>query len=165
MKVILKQTVAKLGKSGQVVTVADGYARNYLFPRQLAVLADKKQIEALQRIEARVAAKSAETKAAAETLAETLRGKTVKIEAKVGRDGTKLFGAITSQDVADAVKAQLGTAIEKKDIALHDAIKRLGRYTVVLDLHRDVDAEITVHVFDPANVQPEPETVEELVEA
>lgn len=157
MKVILNQTVAKLGKAGQVVSVADGYARNYLFPRGLATVADKKQIEALQKREARSAAKLAETKAQAEQLKEKLNGQTVKIEGKVGRDAGKLFGAITSQDIADAIASQLGTTLEKKQVALHDPIKRLGRFPIMLDLHREVDAEVTVHVFDPANPEVEAE--------
>lgn len=149
MKVILNQTVAKLGKTGQVVTVADGYARNYLFPKGLAVLADKNQIRAMEKREERLAAQLAATKAEAEKLAEKLNDQWVKIEGKVGADRGKLFGAITSQDIADAVAKQLGATLEKKQIALHDPIKRLGKFPIVLDLHRDVDAQIMVHIFDP----------------
>lgn len=149
MKVILNQTVPKVGKAGTVVTVADGYARNFLFPRGLAILAEKRQVEALEKRHARVAAKSADAKAAAEALKAKVDGSTVKIPGQVGRDGGKLFGAITSQDVADAVKSQLGLDIDKKNIAIVEPFKRLGSFPVELDLHREVDAKITVVVFDP----------------
>jgi large subunit ribosomal protein L9 len=140
MKVILNQTVPKLGKEGQVVNVADGYARNYLFPRGLAVYADRAQLHALERRLQRLEAKEAGTVAAAEALKEKLDGKSVRIEGKVGKDTGKLFGAITSQNVVDAVKEQLGPAIDKKNVALVEPIKRLGKHEVHLDLHRQVDA-------------------------
>ena len=158
MKVILIQTVAKLGKAGQVVTVKDGYARNFLFPRGLATLAEKRQIAALERRHAKSASKMAETKAGAETVKEKLDGKVVKIQGKVGADMGKLFGAVTAQNVADAVKDQLGMEVEKRQVALHEPIKRLGKHAVMIDLHRDVDAWITVHVFDPEHPEVEEAT-------
>ncbi|AIE83906.1 50S ribosomal protein L9 [Fimbriimonas ginsengisoli] len=150
MKVILNQTVPKVGKEGTVVNVADGFARNYLFPRGLAIVADKKQIQALGKRNERVAAKTAGEKAAAEGVREKLNGQTVRIPGQVGAGQGKLFGAITSQDVADAVKKQLGVDVEKKKIALIEPIKRLGNHPVEIDLHREVDAKITVEVYDPA---------------
>lgn len=172
MKVILNQTVPKVGKEGTVVTVADGFARNYLFPRGLAILANKKQVEVLDRRNTRIAERTAGQKSAAEALKEQINGKTVRIEGKVGKDTAKLFGAITSQDVVDAIKAQLGITVEKKQVALIEPIKRLGQHEVELDLHREVDAKITVDVFDPnaivAAPAPEAESAEdegELVEA
>lgn len=151
MKVILNETVAKLGKAGQVVTVADGYARNFLFPRKLAVLAEKNQLKVLERRTARAAAKVEETKAAAEALKEKLDGKLIRIGGKVGREQGKLFGAITSQDIADEIKKALGVDLEKRAIALHNPLKRLGRHEILLDLHRDVDAHLSVVIFDPEN--------------
>lgn len=150
MKIILKETVPNLGKSGQVVSVKDGYARNYLFPKGLATVAERNQIAALEKLHARNAAKQAENKAAAESLKEKLDGQTVKIEGKVGRDHGKLFGAITSQDIVDAVKGTLKVDLEKKQVVLHDPIKRLGRTKVLVDLHREVDAHVTVHVWNAA---------------
>lgn len=170
MKVILNQTVPKLGKEGQVVTVANGYARNFLFPRGLAIVADRNQLAALEKRNARLAAKVAGTAAAAVAQGEKLQGKSVRIEGKVGQDAGKLFGAITAQDIADAVKAQLGEDIERKRIGLVTPIKRLGDYPIVLDLHPDVDVTVNVVVFDPnakVEVAPEPEpepAVEEVVE-
>ncbi len=149
MKIILLKTVPKVGKEGTVINVADGFARNYLFPRKLAIVADKNQIAALEKKHARTAAKSADEKASAEALREKLNGQAVRIPAQVGAAQGKLFGAITAQAVADAVKSQLGTSIERRQVALIDPIKRLGNFQVGLDLHREVDAVITVQVFDP----------------
>jgi large subunit ribosomal protein L9 len=169
MKVILNQTVPKVGKEGAVVNVADGYARNYLFPRGLAVLADKNQITALERRQAKVAEKTAGQKSSAESLKELLDGKTVRIEGKVGKDTGKLFGAITSQDVVDLIKSQLGQTIDKKQFALIEPIKRLGVHDVELDLHPQVDAHLKVEVYDPNAVVETPAEPEapaaELVEA
>ncbi len=150
MKVILNQTVPKLGKALSVVNVADGYARNYLFPRGLAIVADKKQIISLERRLSRIAAKTAGEKAAAEALREQLNGKVVRIAAQVGAAQGKLFGSITSADVADAIKAQLGHTVEKKNVALIEPIKKLGFHDVEVDLHHSVDAHIKVEVYDPA---------------
>jgi large subunit ribosomal protein L9 len=149
MKVILNQTVPKVGKQGQIVTVKDGFARNYLFPRGLAILADKSQIEGLNKRMAKVAEREAGTVAEAQALREKIHGQAIRIEGKVGAAAGKLFGAITSQDVADAVAAQLGVKLEKKQVALIEPIKRLGSHKVELDLHRQVDATISVEVFDP----------------
>lgn len=149
MKVILNQAVPKVGKEGQVVNVADGFARNFLFPRGLAVLADRGQLKALELKKARTAARMAEGLAAAKELGEKLHGQTIRLEGKVGKDSSKLFGAITSQDIADALKSQLGQDVERKRIALVQPIKRLGVFDVMLDLHPEVDATIKVDVFDP----------------
>src|SRR5688572_20021230 len=149
MKVILNQTVPKVGKQGSVVNVADGFARNFLFPRGLAIVADKNQLNVLEKRMARLDAKTADERVAAEGIRDQLHGKTVRIEGKVGKDTGKLFGAVTSQDVVDAIKAQLGTSLDKKQIAMIEAIKRLGTHQVELDLHRTVDAIVNVVVFDP----------------
>jgi large subunit ribosomal protein L9 len=167
MKVILNQTVPKVGKAGTVVTVADGFARNYLFPRKLAILADKKQVEALGKRNERIATLTAGEKAAAEALREKLNGGEVRLPGKVGKDTSKLFGAITSQDIVDAIKAKFSVALDKKQVALIDPIKKLGTHHVELDLHLQVSADILVTVFDPnAPVEKVAEPAEEeLVEA
>jgi large subunit ribosomal protein L9 len=148
MKIILNQTVPKVGKEGTVVNVADGFARNYLFPRGLAVVATKQQIQALEKRNARIAERTAGQKSAAETLRDSLNGKTVRIPGEVGSQG-KLFGAITNANVVEAIQQQLGATLDRKQVALIEPIKRLGDHTVELDLHREVDAKITVTVFDP----------------
>ena len=150
MKVILNQTVPKVGKEGQVVNVADGFARNYLFPRGLAIYAEKNQMKAHDRRMEKVVAKEAGTSSAAEQLKEKLDGQSIRIEGKVGKETGKLFGAVTSQNIADAVKDQLKIGIEKRNVALIEPIKRLGHHKVHIDLHRQVDAFITVTVFDPS---------------
>ncbi|MCW5935737.1 MAG: 50S ribosomal protein L9 [Fimbriimonadaceae bacterium] len=149
MKVILKQSVPKVGKEGQVVNVKDGFARNYLFPRGIAIVADKAQMGVLDRRNARLEAKLAETKSDAEKLRDVLHGKVLEIEGQVAKGSTKLFGAITSQDIADAIKANFGVDFEKKVVLLAQPIKQLGNHTVDLDVHRLVDIRMTVHVFDP----------------
>jgi large subunit ribosomal protein L9 len=151
MKVILNQTVPKVGKAGTVVNVADGFARNYLFPRGLAVVADKAQIASLQKRNDRLAAKTAAQKADAEALKAKLDGQSVRVEAKVGADNVRLIGAVTSQNITDAINSAFGVALDKKQVALHDPIKRLGTTVVELDLHMSVDAKISVTVFDPAH--------------
>jgi large subunit ribosomal protein L9 len=161
MKVILNQTVPKVGKAGTVVSVADGFARNYLFPRGLAIVADRKQIDALEKRNARVAAKTAEQKSSAEGVRGKLNGQTVRIEGQVGKGQNKLFGAITSQDVVDAIKAQLGVEVDRKNVALIEPIKRLGKHEVEIDLHREVDAKVIVDVFDPTAPVEAPEPVAE----
>ncbi len=165
MKVILNQTVPKVGKAGTVVVVADGFARNYLFPRKLAIVADRNQVAALDKRNARMAEKLGAVKSDAETLKAKLDGQVVKMETKVGADGVRLNGAITSQNIADAIKAQLGVTLEKRQVALHDPIKRLGTFSVELDLHAHVDAHISVEVFDPALIPVVEEDEEEAVTA
>lgn len=166
MKVILKQTVPKVGKEGAIVQVADGFARNYLFPRSLAILADKTQIQAQAKRNERLAAKVADQKSQAEDLRAKLNGASVSIDAKVGAGQNKLFGAITNADIAEAVSAQLGISIDKKHVALIDPIKKLGSYEIELDLHREVEAKIHVNVVDPnAPVVVAPVVTEETAEA
>jgi large subunit ribosomal protein L9 len=146
MKVILNQTVPKLGKQGQVVTVADGFARNFLFPKRLARIADKSGMAELERAQQKLAADMEKTKGNAEKLAGKLTGGVIRLVGSTAKGSTKLFGAITSQDIADAVKKELGVEVEKRAVALMHPIKRLGVYDVMIDLHRDVDATIKVEV-------------------
>lgn len=170
MKVILNQTVPKVGKQGTIVTVADGFARNYLFPRGLAIVADRNQVKALDIRNSRLAAKSADAKASAEVLKEKIDGGTVRVPGQVGKDQGKLFGAITSQNVADAIRKQLGVEVDKRNVALIEPIKRLGVFVVEIDLHREVDAKVSVEVYDPNAVVETPaaepaDSAPELVEA
>lgn len=158
MRVILNQTVPKVGKQDEIVNVADGFARNYLFPRGLAVLADRGQVRALEQRLKRLEAKSAALLADAEALKSKIDGKTVRIPGKVGGDGMRLFGAVTPADVEQAIQTQLGATIDRKKIGVVEPIKRLGEFAVPVSLHRDVDATVTVVVFDPA--QPEAPAVD-----
>jgi large subunit ribosomal protein L9 len=148
MKVILNQTVPKLGKEGQVVNVADGFARNFLFPKQLARMADKANIALLEREKARQEEQAEKSKGAAEKLAGKLSGATVRITATTAKGSYKLFGAVTSSDIAEAIKNSLKIEVDKRNVALLHPIKRLGVYDVMIDLHREVDANIKVEVAD-----------------
>lgn len=149
MKVILMQAVPKLGKAGQVVNVKQGYARNFLFPQGMATVADRTQLQVLERRNAKIQKDLDATKAAAEALAERINGKHLKFEAKAGADRARLFGAVTSQDIADLIKKELGETVEKKDVLLLRPIKRLGTYDIELDVHRNVDIALKLEVFDP----------------
>jgi len=149
MRVILNQMVPKLGKEGQIVKVANGYARNYLFPRGLAVVASKGQLSALEKKLARMEAKIAASKASAEELKAKINGFEMKIVGKVAKDSTKLFGAVTAQDITDEINKAFSLNLEKKQIGLLEPIKKLGIYNIQVDLHRDVDAFVTVNVYDP----------------
>lgn len=145
MKVIMQQDVAKVGREGDVITVADGFFRNYLFPRSLAVAATASSVRVIERRRAVEEKKADELKAQAERDAETLNEKTVTVVAKVG-SSDRLYGSITADDIAVAVQSSLGVAIDKRKIQMTDQIKSLGTYTVGLKLHRDITVPVTVEV-------------------
>ena len=145
MLVLLKQDVKGTGKAGDIVKVSDGYARNMLFPRGLAVEATEGNIRAAERQKEHQAQKAAEDKEAAIALAESLKEKTLTIKAKAG-DAGRLFGAITSKDIADAATEQLGIEIDKKKIELEAPIKVIGEYSAVLKLYQEVKGELKINV-------------------
>jgi large subunit ribosomal protein L9 len=144
MKVILREDVEKLGKAGDIVKVADGYGRNFLIPRQLAVLANVRNLKTLEHdkrvIEARVK-KSLKT---AESLASKLSAVSLTISAKAGEEG-KLFGAITSRDIAEALE-KAGVPVDRKLVLLPDPIKHLGDYKVKVKAGGDFLPEVPVSV-------------------
>lgn len=148
MKVILKQTIAKVGKEGQVVQVADGFARNFLFPRGLAVLADKSSIALLEKQKEKLATQLENTLASAKEVAEKIDGKTIRITGKTAKGSIKLFGAVTTADIVDSIKEHLNVEIERKNVALLHPIKRIGVHDILIDLHRDVDAIVKLEVTD-----------------
>lgn len=148
MKVVLKQMVPKLGKEGQVVNVADGYARNFLFPRGLAALAHKGELTRLERLQKKIESDLEKTRLSAGELGEKLNGLTVRVTGNTAKGQTKLFGAITSTDISNAIKETIGLEIDRHKIVLLHPIKRIGVYEVAVDLHRDVDAVIKVEVAD-----------------
>ena len=146
MKVILAADVEKLGHKGDVVTVADGYARNFLVPKGLALTASKgalKQAEQMRR------AREEETKKAKEAAAAkvaTLGASPVYISARAGEEG-KLFGSVTNSDVARAIVEQLGEEVDRRQIRLEDPIRTLGSHQVEIHLHEEVNALVTVEVI------------------
>ena len=147
MKVVLLQDVKDLGKKEQLVNVSDGYARNYLFPKKLAVEATSGKLKELEQKKNSEMKKKDKEKQAARELADKLNKSEISFKVKAGENG-KLFGSITSKDVADAVKAQLKIEIDKKKIVLHDAIKSLGTYPVEIKVYPEISAEINVKVVD-----------------
>jgi large subunit ribosomal protein L9 len=144
MKVILLQDVKALGLKGEIKEVAEGHARNYLIPRKLAVEASGGHLKQHQKQEEVAAGKKAKILAQAQSKATKLNGVSVKITAKVG-EGGRLFGSVTSADVAAALKEQ-GFTVDKRKIELSEPIKSLGVYPVRVRVHPEVDANIDVHV-------------------
>lgn len=145
MIVILKQDVPGTGKAGEVVKVSDGFARNMLIPRGMAMEATEGNVRSLEKQQELQKKKAAESKAHAEAQAEDLKTKSVSIKAKAG-DGGRLFGAITNKDIADAIKTQLGFDIDKKKVELDSPIKNVGTYEVGLRLYPEVKGTLKVEV-------------------
>jgi large subunit ribosomal protein L9 len=146
MKVILAADVEKLGRKGDVVTVADGYGRNYLVPKGLAMTASKgalKQAEQMRRAREELDQKAKEEAAAKVA---SLGASPVYISARAGEEG-KLFGSVTNSDVARAIEEQLGEAIDRRHIRMEDSIRSLGSHQIEVHLHEEVNALVTVEVI------------------
>ena len=145
MKVILLQDVRALGKAGEIVKVNDGYARNMLFPKNLAKEATAGNIKALENKKAAEAEKKAEQKAEATKIKEALADEVITLKSK-GGEGGRLFGAVTNVDIAAAIKAQKGFDIDKKKISIPSPIKTAGEHTAEIKLFTDVNVTVTVNV-------------------
>ncbi len=144
MQVILREDIDKLGKIGDLVKVADGYARNYLVPNKKAIEATPKNLNAMDHAKKMVSDRIRKMKKEAAVEADRIKGLAVTIKAKVGEEG-KLFGSVTTMDIAEAAKAQ-GVELDKRKIVLDEPIKRLGEYTLTVKLHADVTADLKVTV-------------------
>lgn len=144
MKLILREDVYNLGNSGEVVNVKDGYARNYLLPRNLAMLASAANIRQLDHEKSVIAVRQAKLKSVAEEAGKKLNGVTVTVTRKVGEQD-KLFGSVTALDVAEALAAQ-GHKFDRRVIHLPEPIRTVGTFEVELRLHRDVHTKVTVTV-------------------
>ena len=145
MKIVLREDVDNLGRKGDMLEVADGYARNYLVPRGLALKASKgivKQAESMRRSRE---VREVRERAAAEEVAAKISGARVEITARAG-EGGKLFGSVTSSDIAEAVLAQTGLEIDRRKIELVEPLKELGPAELAVRLHSGVDATIHVEV-------------------
>ena len=164
MKVVLLGEIKGKGGEGDVVDVAQGYAENYLFPKKLAVAATKGNLKQLEERRNNIEKREAVRIADANTLKETLEGKSVVVDAKVGDEGV-LFGSVTSAMIADAVKAQLGVELDRKRIELGKPIKMAGSHGVAVSLYREIRATLTVLVGVTADEEVEEEAVEETAEA
>ena len=147
MKVILQQDVKGQGKKGQMIEASDGYARNFLLPRKLAVPATAENINTMQQQEKAKRAQEAAERAAALEMAEKLKECPVKLTAKAGNGG-RLFGSVTSKEVSDALKAQYGIDIAKTKIVLPEPIKAFGGYQLKCKLGYEISGTINVTVVE-----------------
>lgn len=145
MKVILLQDVKGLGKKGAMVEVAEGYGRNFLVPRGLAAAASEGAVKNLAHEKERERAKAERLRQEAQELGKRLAGLKVVIPARVG-DAGRLFGSVTSKDVAEALQRAAGVTVDKRKIEMKDAVKTLGEHQVAVKLHPDVTAQVTVEV-------------------
>ena len=146
MKVILKEDVKKIGSMGQIVTVADGFARNYLVPKGLAVEANIKNMKSLEHAKRVIQEKAKKVKASVQDFVDRLSQISLVIKAKAGEEG-KLFGSVTTMDIAEQLKNE-GIEIDKKKISLDEPIKRIGTYAVSVRLHPEVDTQINLQVVE-----------------
>ena len=147
MKVILQQDVKGQGKKGQLVDVSDGYARNFLLPKKLAVPATAENVNTMKQQEKARKAQEAAEKAEAQATAKKLEGLTTKIAAKAG-EGGRLFGAVTTKEISDALKQQHNVDIPKQKLVLDDPIKAFGTYQVKAKLGFEVVATVYVAVYE-----------------
>jgi len=145
MKVILLQDVKGKGKKGQMLEVSDGYARNFMLPRKLAVEATADAINTMRMNDKATQERIAREKAEAMDLSNMLREMTLVVTAKGGGAG-RLFGSVTNQEIADALKAKTGVTIDKRKIVISDPIKNVGTYTVTCKLGYEITAPLTVKI-------------------
>ena len=142
MEVILKEDVAKLGSRGDVVKVAEGYGRNFLLPRKLAIEASAGNRKVIEQMRAAAVRRSAKEKAQAEELSKQFDGLSVSFARRAGEQD-QLFGSVTSADIGDALEKK-GFIVDRRKIQLHEPLKSLGEFTVPVKLHKDVTAHLKV---------------------
>ncbi len=144
MKVILREDVEKLGKAGDIVKVADGYGRNFLIPKRLAVQADVRNLKALEHDRRVIESRAKKARKSAEELGGKLTSLSLTIPAKAGEEG-KLFGAVTSRDIARALE-EAGVPVDRKMVLLEEPIKQIGEYKVRVKAGADIAPEVSVRV-------------------
>ena len=149
MKVILQADVKGQGKKGDLVSVSDGYARNFLFPRKLAVEADAQAMNEFHNREQAALHHKQEEEQKAREQAAAIEGKTVTITAKAGTGG-RLFGSVTAKDVCEKLKALYGVELDKRKVVLASDIKAFGSYSAEVKLHPSISAKITIMVTEEA---------------
>ena len=147
MKVILMQDVKGKGKKGQMIEVSDGYARNYMLPRKIAVEATADAVNTMRMNDKAAAEKAAKERAEALELSKKLREMTLTVTAKGGGAG-KLFGSVTNQEIADALKAATGVELDKRKIVIAEPIKTVGTFTVQCKLGYEIVAPLTVKIVE-----------------
>lgn len=146
MKVILLADVKGQGKKGELCNVSDGYARNFLFPKKLAIEADSTAMNELRNKQSADAHHKAEEKAAAQAVYDTINGKNITIKAKAGASG-KLFGAVTSKEVAAEINKQFSVSVDKKKVSMND-IKSFGEFSAEVKLYNGFTAKVGVYVSE-----------------
>jgi large subunit ribosomal protein L9 len=144
MEVILREHVDNLGRRGEIVKVAEGYARNYLLPRKLALAVNEGNKRQIERERAAAEARDAEERSGAEAVAQRIGALEIEIARRVGENNT-MYGSVTTADIAAALHAK-GFEVEKRKITLHDPIKAVGEHLVPVKIHRDVTAQVKVKV-------------------
>jgi large subunit ribosomal protein L9 len=142
MEVILKEDVPKLGSRGDVVKVAEGYGRNFLLPRKLAIQADEGNKAVIAQMKAAAVRRSAKEKAQSEELSKQFEGLSVSFQRRAG-EHDQLFGSVTSGDLADALEKK-GFSVDRRKIQLHEPLKTLGEFTIPVKLHKEVTAHLKV---------------------
>lgn len=147
MEVILLEDVKTLGKKGQIVKINDGYARNFVLPKKLGIEATAQNLNDLKLANKRAEKEAAEELAAAKELAKKVEESTVTVSMKTG-EGGKTFGTISTKEVAEAAKKQLGLEIDKKKMKLDEPIRTLGSHIITVKLHKEVSAKLTVKVVE-----------------
>jgi large subunit ribosomal protein L9 len=151
MEVILKEDVAKLGSRGDVVKVAEGYGRNYLLPRKLAIEASASNKAVIEQMKSAAVRRSAKEKAQAEELSKQFDGLSVNFTRRSG-EHDQLFGSVTSGDIAEALEKK-GFNIDRRKVQLHEPLKTLGEFTVPIKLHKDVTTHLKVLIEKEATAQ------------
>ncbi len=144
MKVILSENVPNVGKIGDVLTVADGFGRNYLLPRKLAVLANERNVGEFEHQKRVASSRMAKARAQAQGAAKEIDGLRLSVTRHAGEDG-KLFGSVTVREVADLM-AEKGFNVDRRDLVMPDVIKTVGEYAITVKLHSDVTAKVVVEV-------------------
>ena len=147
MKVILLEDVKSVGKKGELVNTSDGYAKNFLFPKKLAVEATKSNLNEFELKQKAEAKRKKEELEQAQKMAKVLEDKIVTVKVKTGENG-KLFGSVTNKEVAEEIVKQTGLKIDKKKVSIGDPIKMVGERTAVIKLHPKVAAEITIKIVE-----------------
>ena len=163
MKVILLQELKGKGGEGDVVDVAPGFANNYLLPQKVAILATKGNLKQLEQRKHNIAKREENRLADAGKIKETLDGALVKVEAKVGEEG-QLFGSVTAQMIADAIKAATDVDVDRRRIELGHAIKTAGQHEVTISLYRDIKGTVTVIVAGESEAEEAIDAIEEAID-
>jgi len=145
MKVILQKPVDKLGVPGDVVDVADGYARNYLMPRGLAVRASKGGVKHVESLKRAHSTRVSQAQAEAQEVADRLTASPIKVRARVGEEG-RLFGSVTAAELAEEIERQTGVKVDRRDVHLDEPIRSVGVHEVMVHLFADVDPVVPVEV-------------------